>query len=718
MPFLVRPSIQRFRNFMLRPNTYNLDFSTGDRFYFSMPFDIESLSLMSSQELQELFDFMSDIQDDVTNKMGQPGLDNLLSVQRMILYQLKDTQALSPMEEDAWQNGDGLPVFDIAENLVGFVPPWNSNIYDTMRAHESYQQNHGPFDANSHDPEGFNQDGISVLHWEKNGHEAFEWRRNGETVQFCIYGGRFKAVAEWERFLHTLTHHELDLRDEGVLVTRNIPYGGWGLEYSSGYRLGHSESTFDGQDPARHRDVSAFSTPYYEGHSHQGQEEVSPYVYPCDETCCCTPLQLPSPPLNTPTSGSEAFRDTTSHQSDDIDKSVRICGATFRNMDDSVEFPHTLTKVDLDLLGYRVLRLEGSSDTGIKMTLGSNTGSLIEQAQAHTILRDQFLMDMDATSRNGVRTETRTQAEPRNRQSGQHPSSHRLRCPSQSCPGHYDFPQSMQPTSSGRTASARSAEGGDLEGSDFTEVSGLGIFQAPIEVHPAPHNVHVRPSPRVIHAHPVLQVIPTRRAHHRHGPEPRYLNVHQPSNCNGGQLRSDILQQPPRTSALQPPSASPQTVIGPAPNHRVLYSAHTYPDEARQTTISSYQPRIERTKTSLAKTTNEQGATSKRNVPTHVVETRGQAARDVLQAQIDKLLSLQWDHVELIDRRRTASLSNQEQRRTSRDLRASQRASDPFTNQVPHVSSAPQSTSSRYQAYAEDSPEDLTQPSPNSWRDV
>jgi hypothetical protein len=69
---------------MLRPNTYSLAFSTGDSFYFTIPFDIITLRSMHLQELDDLYKFLTAIRDDVNDKMGKFGVSNLDHVQKLI----------------------------------------------------------------------------------------------------------------------------------------------------------------------------------------------------------------------------------------------------------------------------------------------------------------------------------------------------------------------------------------------------------------------------------------------------------------------------------------------------------------------------------------------------------------------------------------------------------------------------------------------------------
>jgi hypothetical protein len=362
---------------MSQPNTYSVNFVTGDIFHFSLPFPMESLDLMRPQELDHLFHFLSSIRADVAEESGQTGVRDLKHVGSVVARRLEDVQFLGPAAWEAWLAERGFPVFDNSHHLISFTfdgkmetfKSGDDSFERTMRT-PTGQNDHENFGANLNCSEDPHQDQITVLHWDKNGHEALECRKNGETVEFCIYGGHFMDFAEWELFQGNLTDQELEWLEDGVLAIRNVANGGWTLVCED---FSHQE----------HGDIRL----------------APPNTSPCDESCCCTPpvIDTPrkptSPPPNPPANGLRISGKAANHQSVHFNQPITVCGATFNNLDDWMHLKSTLTKIDLDLLRQGVLSLEGSSNTGIKKTLGWYKGSLVEQALAHTILRDQYRVE-------------------------------------------------------------------------------------------------------------------------------------------------------------------------------------------------------------------------------------------------------------------------------------------------------------------------------------
>jgi hypothetical protein len=413
MPCFQKPSSQRCIDFITRPDTFNLALPDGDIFYFSIPLDTKALHRMRPQELVAISDYLSFIRNHVRDTMGQYDEEKLSHAQYVIERWLANSLALGHVERDAWHNGHGFPVFGSTGKLVDFEFDRNTirfeggpgllEMYETGIAIQ--EKLNESTETSIHNPEEPNQDEISVMHWNRNGHEAFEWRQNGEVIEFCIYGGHFKDFAEWQSFKDTLTDHELILLDDGVLVICNIPYGGWKLGLSSKHIRGHECRHSDGQASIRHRNHRALSPSVHEDRSTQEQGDTglaSPNSYSFDECCCYTPTVIDtpsrhtSPPPNTPTGGRR------NPPTADFDKPITVYGATFRSHKDWKQFCEVLSVTQLVLLSRGELWLEGSSDTGINIILGPNAHlqpGHPAQAEADISSRDQDSTELDVVLR-------------------------------------------------------------------------------------------------------------------------------------------------------------------------------------------------------------------------------------------------------------------------------------------------------------------------------
>ncbi|KAI2474416.1 hypothetical protein Ptr902_14182, partial [Pyrenophora tritici-repentis] len=104
----------------------------------------------------------------------------------------------------AWAAGHGYPIFDHNDILV-FL-----NKQQAMKRTAE-------------------EDAITVLRWEKNGHQAFVWKRHGKTICFYIYGAYFRNFSDWEQVEAKLTEQELDELDRGLVTLRSRPDGGYSL---------------------------------------------------------------------------------------------------------------------------------------------------------------------------------------------------------------------------------------------------------------------------------------------------------------------------------------------------------------------------------------------------------------------------------------------------------------------------------------------------------
>jgi hypothetical protein len=419
MPCFRKPSSQRCIDFITRPDTFNLALPDGDIFYFSIPLDLKALHRMRSQELIAISDYLSFIRNDVRDRMGQHGEGSLSRAHSVIECWLANSLSLGPLERNAWHNGHGFPVFGNTGKVVDFEFDRNTIRFeggpDLLEMYETEMAIQEKLNESTrtsiHDSEEPNQDEISVMHWDKNGHEAFEWRQNGETVESCVYGGHFKGFAEWQSFQDTLTDQELILLDDGVLVIRNIPYGGWKLELSSRNMRGHEGRHSDEQDSVRHRNRGELSPSVYDDRSHQEHEDTRlafPNAYPCDETCCCTPPNINTPPEhtfpppNTPTGGPRNPETAANPPTADLDDSIGFYGATFRNHNDWRQFCEGLSVYQLNLLSRGRAWLVGNSHTGIDMVSEPNAHlhpGHLAQAEADVISRHQNSTELDAMLR-------------------------------------------------------------------------------------------------------------------------------------------------------------------------------------------------------------------------------------------------------------------------------------------------------------------------------
>jgi hypothetical protein len=419
MPCFRKPSSQRCFDFITRPDTFNLALPDGDIFYFSIPLDTKALHRMRPQELVTVSDYLSFIRNHVRDTMGQYGEEKLDHAQHVIERRLANSLALGHVERDAWRNGHGFPVFDNTGKLFDFEFDRNTirfeggpgllEMYETEIAiQEQLKESTG---TSIHHPEEPNQDEISVMHWDKNGHEAFEWRQNGEVIEFCIYGGYFRDFAEWQSFQDTLTDQELLLLDDGVLVIRNIPYGGWKLELSSRHMRGYEGGDSDGRNSTRHRNRGEFSPSVHEDRSNQDQGDTrlaSPNSYSVDECCCYiptvidTPSRHKSPPPNIPTGGRRNPETAVNPPTADLDESITVYRATFRSHNDWRQFREVLSVPQLVLLSRGELLLAGSNDTGINIILGPNAHLEPDhptQAEANIISCDQNSTELDVMLR-------------------------------------------------------------------------------------------------------------------------------------------------------------------------------------------------------------------------------------------------------------------------------------------------------------------------------
>lgn len=236
MPYLVKPGEQQCRNFMARYAAHVCCFPSGRELYFSVPFDVLGLHALYPSEYKLFFDFLSSILTIVAKENGKLGVDNILALQNILLCRRKEMRHLGLRRLTAWENGHGFPVFDHNERLVAFIVDWHSLEQDAhidpVITHAMMRANYNGFDPFGPlfvKPDDSRADDHSIMLWGKNGMEAFEVRRNGESELFCIFGGIFEDHAQWVDFEKTLTDLEKDMLDSGALQIMNRPDGKWDL---------------------------------------------------------------------------------------------------------------------------------------------------------------------------------------------------------------------------------------------------------------------------------------------------------------------------------------------------------------------------------------------------------------------------------------------------------------------------------------------------------
>ncbi|KAF1834005.1 hypothetical protein BDW02DRAFT_622474 [Decorospora gaudefroyi] len=235
MPYFLRPNIVHCLDFLSHPNTYHVTFTTGRDLFFTLPLNLTALTPMRPQELSELSEFLTSIRGSVVRRLGVAAVDDLSYVQDVIAERCLATGLLGRLELDAWYEGHAYPVFDEGE-LVDFVWDWDMIGFERGEMRDMFGS-HGYVT-----PRG---DELEVLCWEKNGVDAFEWRRNGETMGFSIFGAWFSNFEEWEMCEKDLSREELELLHRGVLQIGNLPDGGWELRRASGQQVEDQVSVWE-----------------------------------------------------------------------------------------------------------------------------------------------------------------------------------------------------------------------------------------------------------------------------------------------------------------------------------------------------------------------------------------------------------------------------------------------------------------------------------------
>ncbi|KAF1847801.1 uncharacterized protein K460DRAFT_403124 [Cucurbitaria berberidis CBS 394.84] len=369
MPFFVRPSKTICRNFMRRPAAQVCRFPSGHDFYFSLPIEVNCLHLFNPFELEFFFGFLSNILPSIAKRKGRTGVDNALHIQHTILRRLQKSKNLSSSQMKAWVAGYGLPIFDDAQELVDFIVDWDSiefegNLGSTERKARKRAEENGldPCGPVPVCPKDIDNDVVLVFDWGKDGNEAFEVRRNGETELFCIYGGIFQNKMQWTAYETSLSEQVLKLLRAGVLRVTTLPTGGWGL--IEGLHEQHSNDSYSGRIDEQLNDLSTF-------------ESSASHSSPCTNSALCSAGTLRCTTrdvLDIHANNSKNIERNKRSPSMAFQQSVNVFGATFRNWDDWIQFKHTLTRVDLDLLSHRVLQLRRSNDGRITITQGPNAG--------------------------------------------------------------------------------------------------------------------------------------------------------------------------------------------------------------------------------------------------------------------------------------------------------------------------------------------------------
>ncbi|KAE8827888.1 hypothetical protein HRS9139_07107 [Pyrenophora teres f. teres] len=344
---------------------------------------MDSLSLMRPKELFALHKFLSYASKDMTPAETL----NSLHVQLVISRRLADSEALGPVERRAWAAGHGYPTFNHNDILVGFSWDWTHIKFEGDKELVSVymksisEQNKQHTTKRTVAEEGEK----TVLCWEKNGHQAFVWKRQGKNICFYIYGAYFRNFADWEQVEAKLTEQELEELDRGLLTLRNRPGGGYSL-LSAGSEEGQRSRR---GSERRHSSDTVVPAKTF-------NQPLPPHLYPGGEECCYTNTLVnervarnshqPNDALSTvshhqPIPHKHTINDHTNHANPDTDTNnlVNIYGATFEGENDWLAFASTLSNTVLYFLEQGVLKLQGCTHNGIAVVWGLGPDSRFER---------------------------------------------------------------------------------------------------------------------------------------------------------------------------------------------------------------------------------------------------------------------------------------------------------------------------------------------------
>ncbi|KAI1669615.1 hypothetical protein L13192_07074 [Pyrenophora tritici-repentis] len=407
MPFFVKVSDNHCRKFLSRPNTYSLCFPSGHDFFFSLPFDMDSLSLMRPKELFALHRFLSYASKDMTPAETL----NTLNVQLLISRRLADSEALRPVERRAWTAGHGYPIFDHNDILVGFSWDWTHIEFEGGKELVSmYMESISEQNKQQAMKRTAEEDAITVLRWEKNGHQAFVWKRHGKTICFYIYGAYFRNFSDWEQVEAKLTEQELDELDRGLVTLRSRPDGGYSLlSVESKEEQGRRRSS-----ERRHSSDIVVPVKMF-------KQPLPPPLYPRDEEYhhTSTPLKdvlaqnslqpkyPPSSISHQPKTCKHSKNDNTNHATSETDTTnlINMYGAIFECENDWLSFASTLPNTILHFLEHGILKLQGCTHNGIAVVWIPHPDARVEEtgdeeSTGHDSYRDDHKQQTHTQSHN------------------------------------------------------------------------------------------------------------------------------------------------------------------------------------------------------------------------------------------------------------------------------------------------------------------------------
>ena len=378
MPFFVRVSDHHCREFLSRPNTCKLRFPRGSDFFFSLPFDMNSLFRMRPDELFALHKFLSrSIKDKTAAELW-----NMRHVQVVILRRLAGAKGLGSVEHRAWAAGHGYPVFDTNNILTGFL--WNWKLIEFEGGKDlvfMYKDAISGQDRQQAMNRSATEEATTVLCWEGNEHEDFVCQRHGQTVCFYIYGAYFRDFAGWEHVEAKLTEQELDELDRGLVMLRNRPGGGYSLLLVKSEEEQGSKRT----RPERRHALDAVVP------ANRSYQSTPSYSYPSSQDCCYTiSLTAHTPYYSTSTIGltdeptkykQPPIKPTIPAKDSDTrtNNLINVYGAIFEGENDWLAFASTLTNAALYCLSHGILNLRGCTHNGIAVTWGPRADARLEE---------------------------------------------------------------------------------------------------------------------------------------------------------------------------------------------------------------------------------------------------------------------------------------------------------------------------------------------------